>query len=48
MEHPGNYWPSSLNSFPRKIVELVFLEDISKHTRDGKVIRKAITDADCI
>lgn len=48
MEHPGNYCPVSLNSFPRKIMELVFLEAMSKHTGDGKVAEKAIMDADCI
>lgn len=47
MEHPGNYWPSSLNSFLRKIMELVSLEAMSKHSRDGNVTGKAITDADC-
>lgn len=41
MEHPGNYWPISLNSFPRKIMELVFLEAMSKHTGNRKVAGKA-------
>lgn len=41
----GSYWTSSLNSLPRKIMDLVFLEAMSKHTRDGKVTGKAITDA---
>ena len=36
-DHPGNYWPISLTSVPKQIMELVFLEAMSKHTKDRKV-----------
>ncbi|KAJ7402511.1 hypothetical protein BTVI_85789 [Pitangus sulphuratus] len=36
-EHPGNNWPISLTSVSRKIIELVFLEAMSKNMMDGKV-----------
>lgn len=37
-KHPGNYWPISLISVPKKIMEPVFLEAMSNHMKDGKVI----------
>lgn len=36
-KHPGNYWRISLTSVPRKIMEPVFLEAMSKHMKDRKV-----------
>lgn len=34
---PCNYWPINLTSVPRKIMDYVFLEAISKHMKDRMV-----------
>ncbi|KAJ7417412.1 hypothetical protein BTVI_32962 [Pitangus sulphuratus] len=38
-EDPGNCWPASLTSIPRKVRKLLILEAISIHMEDKKVIR---------
>ncbi|TRZ06903.1 hypothetical protein HGM15179_020205 [Zosterops borbonicus] len=38
-EDPGNYWPVSLTSIPRKVMEQVILEVITKHVEEKEVIR---------
>ena len=38
-EDPGHYWPVSLTSMPRNIMEQIFLEDMLKHMKDRDEIR---------
>ncbi|GAB0177970.1 mitochondrial enolase superfamily member 1 [Grus japonensis] len=37
-EDPGNYRPVSLTSAPRKVMEQIILETITKHMKDTKLV----------
>ncbi|PKU46423.1 rna-directed dna polymerase from mobile element jockey- hypothetical protein [Limosa lapponica baueri] len=38
-EDPGNYRPVNITAIPRKVVEQLILEIISRHLKDKKIIR---------
>ncbi|OPJ81381.1 hypothetical protein AV530_009844 [Patagioenas fasciata monilis] len=44
-EGPGNYRPTGLIVIPRKVMEQILLETISKHVKDKKVIEVISMDS---